>query len=335
MLAKGFGPGANGPLVVVTDLTAGADKRMLNRLADKLRSTPDVAAVQPPRLNPAGNTALLTVIPATGPQDPATENLVRTLREDVIPSVTGDAADQVHVGGATATAIDSSANIAQRIPLLIAGVVALSMLLLLLAFRSIAIPVTAAVMNLLSVAAAYGVVALVLQGGWAGQLIGIDTATPMPAFIPVLMFAVLFGLSMDYEVFLVSRMRESWLRTNGHGARAIVDGLAGTGRVITAAAAIMVAVFAAFVPSPEVTLKIIGVGMAAAIVIDATVVRMLLVPAIMHLLGRANWWLPRSVDRRLPQLRVEGRPEAFVPNPRSAPHDVSSSSELEPRGAAV
>jgi putative drug exporter of the RND superfamily len=334
MLAEGFGAGANGPLVVVADLAHGADEGLVSRLADELRSTPGVAAVQPPQLNPAGDAALLTVIPTTGPQDTATEDLVRTLREDVIPAVTGGAADEVHVGGATAATIDSTSNIAERIPLLIAGVVALSMLLLLLAFRSIAIPVTAAVMNLLSVAASYGVVALFLQGGWAGQLIGIDTETPMPAFIPVLMFAVLFGLSMDYEVFLVSRMRESWLRTNGHGARAVVDGLAGTGRVITAAAAIMVAVFAAFVPSPEVVLKVIGVGMAAAIAIDATVVRMLLVPAIMHLLGRANWWLPRSVDRRLPQLRIEGRPEAFVASPRSAPHDADLR-ELEPGSAAV
>jgi RND superfamily putative drug exporter len=334
MLAGGFGAGANGPLVVVTDLAAGADEGLVNRLVGALRSTPGVAAVQPPQLNPAGDAALLTVIPATGPQDTATENLVHTLREDVIPAVAGGAADQVHVGGATAAAIDSTSNIAGRIPLLIAGVVALSMLLLLLAFRSVAIAVTAAVMNLLSVGASYGVVALVLQGGWAGQLIGIDTATPMPAFIPVLMFAVLFGLSMDYEVFLVSRMRESWVRTNGHGAGAVVDGLAGTGRVITAAAAIMVAVFAAFVPSPEVFLKVIGVGMAAAIAIDATVVRMLLVPAIMHLLGRANWWLPRSVERWLPQLRVEGRPEAFVPGPRSARHDAGRR-ELEPAGDAV
>jgi putative drug exporter of the RND superfamily len=334
MLAGGFGAGANGPLVVVTDLAAGADGGLVNRLAGALRSTPGVAAVQPPQLNPAGDAALLTVIPATGPQDTATENLVRTLREDVIPAVAGGAADQVHVGGATAAAIDSTSNIAGRIPLLIAGVVALSMLLLLLAFRSVAIAVTAAAMNLLSVGASYGVVALVLQGGWAGQLIGIDTATPMPAFIPVLMFAVLFGLSMDYEVFLVSRMRESWVRTNGHGAGAVVDGLAGTGRVITAAAAIMVAVFAAFVPSPEVVLKVIGVGMAAAIAIDATVVRMLLVPAIMHLLGRANWWLPRPVDRWLPQLRVEGRPEAFVPGPRPAQHEAGRR-ELEPAGDAV
>src|SRR5262249_19923303 len=158
--------------------------------------------------------------------------------------------------------------------------------------------------------------------------------TPMPAFIPVLMFAVLFGLSMDYEVFLVSRMRESWLRTGGHAARGVVDGLAGAGRGITPGAATMVGGVAAFLPRPEGLLKVIGVGMAAAIAIDATVVRMLLVPAIMHLLGRANWWLPRSVDRRLPQLHIEGRLEAFVPSPRSAPHDADSR-ELEPGGAAV
>jgi RND superfamily putative drug exporter len=332
MLSEAFGPGANGPLVVVADLAGSGDEGVVNRLADDLRRTPGVASVLPPQLNPARDAALLTVIPATGPQDKATEDLVRTLRDEVIPAATDGTGSQVHVGGATALAIDTTSNIAERIPLLIAGVVALSMLLLLFAFRSIAIPVTAAVMNLLSVAAAYGVVALFLQGGWAGQLIGIDTPTPMPAFIPVLMFAVLFGLSMDYEVFLISRMRESWLRTNGDGSRAIVDGLAGTGRVITAAAAIMVAVFAAFIPSPEVFLKVIGVGMAAAIAIDATVVRLLLVPAVMHLLGRANWRLPRSWERRLPQLRVEGRPEQFLPAATTAPQDADRR-ELEPAGA--
>ena len=175
----------------------------------------------------------------------------------------------MHVGGVTATSIDSTHNIAKRIPLLIGGVVLLSMLLLLVSFRSVAVAIKAAVMNLLSVAAAYGVVALVLQGGWAGQLVGIDTETPLPAFVPVLMFAVLFGLSMDYEVFLVSRMREAWLRTHDNH-RAILEGLAGTGRVITAAAAIMVAVFAAFIPSPDIVLKVIGIGMASAIFIDAT-----------------------------------------------------------------
>jgi RND superfamily putative drug exporter len=192
--------------------------------------------------------------------------------------------------------------------------VLLSMLLLLVSFRSVAVALKAAVMNLLSVAAAYGVVALVLEGGRVGQLVGVDTPTPLPAFVPVLMFAVLFGLSMDYEVFLVSRMREAWTRT-GDNHRAILEGLAGTGRVITAAAAIMVAVFAAFIPSPDVVLKVIGVGMASAIFIDATVVRMLLVPSVMHLLGRANWWLPAWLDRVLPQLHIEGRPEVHLPAP--------------------
>ena len=316
-VAEGFGAGANGPLLLVADL-AGGDAAVIDDLAGRLATTPGVAAVTPPVLNPAGDAALLTVVPTTGPQAAETEDLVRALRDDVIPASVDGIGAEVHVGGVTATSIDSTSNISSRLPLLIGGVVALSVLLLLVAFRSIAIPVTAALMNLLSVAAAYGVVALVLEGGWAGQLIGIDTETPMPAFIPVLMFAVLFGLSMDYEVFLVSRMRESWLRTRDN-SRAIVDGLSGTGRVITAAAAIMVAVFAAFIPSPEVFLKVIGVGMAAAIFVDATVVRMLLVPAIMHLLGRANWWLPASWERRLPQLHVEGRPEVFLPRPVEEP----------------
>jgi RND superfamily putative drug exporter len=261
--------------------------------------------------SPAGTAALITVIPVSGPQHADTEDLVHELREEVLPEVTAGTGADVHVGGVVAMGIDSNSNTVERLPFLIGGVVALSMLLLLLSFRSIAIPVTAAVMNLLSVAAAYGVIALVLEGGWLGQLIGIDTATPMPAFIPVLVFAVLFGLSMDYEVFLISRMRESWVRT-GDNSRAIVDGLAGTGRVITAAAAIMIVVFAAFIPSDEVFIKVIGVGMAAAILIDATVVRMLLVPAIMHWLGDANWWLPKALDRRMPQLYVEGRPEVFL-----------------------
>jgi putative drug exporter of the RND superfamily len=325
-LADGFGEGANGPLLLVADLSSGGDDASLQTLADDVTATAGVASVTPAQLNPAGDTALLTVIPATGPQDGATEDLVRTLRDDVIPAATAGTGADVHVGGVTATSIDTTSSIAERLPLLIGGVVALSMLVLLFAFRSIAITVTAAVMNLLSVAAAYGVVALFLEGGWAGQLIGIDTETPMPAFIPVLMFAVLFGLSMDYEVFLVSRMRESWMRSRDNG-RAIVDGLAGTGRVITAAAAIMVAVFAAFIPSPDVFLKVIGVGMAAAIFVDATIVRMLLVPAVMHLLGRANWWLPAWMERRIPQLHVEGQPEVFLPGPRVRERDLAAAAE--------
>ncbi len=307
MQSEAFGPGSNGPLLLTVELPDGGAKA-LEELSGDLRATDGVAAVSPPRLNEAGDAAVLTVVPTTGPQDTATEDLIRTLRDDVIPAATGL---DVHVGGFTATAIDSTDDVVSRLPLLIGGVVLLSMFLLLVSFRSIAVAVKAAVMNLLSVAASYGLVALVLQGGWAGQLLGIDTETPLPAFIPVLMFAILFGLSMDYEVFLVARMREVWVRTDDN-ARSIVGGLAGTGRVITAAAAIMVAVFAAFIPSPDVFLKVIGVGMAAAILIDATVVRMILVPAVMHLLGRANWWLPRWLDRMIPQLHVEGRPEVHT-----------------------
>jgi RND superfamily putative drug exporter len=311
MVTEGFGAGANGPLILVADPSRGGDAAV-DELTASVQNTPGVAAVLPPQLAPDGEAALITVIPENGPQHADTEDLVHQLRDTVIPAVTESSGADVHVTGITAMEIDSNSNIVKRLPFLIGGVVALSMLLLLLSFRSIAIPITAAVMNLLSVAAAYGVIALFLEGGWLGQLIGIDTATPMPAFIPVLVFAVLFGLSMDYEVFLISRMRESWVRTNGNGT-AIVDGLAGTGRVITAAAAIMVAVFTAFIPSDDVLIKVIGVGMGSAILIDATVVRMLLVPAVMHWLGRANWWLPGWLDRRMPKLQVEGRPENFLP----------------------
>jgi RND superfamily putative drug exporter len=324
LLADGFGPGMNGPLVLATQLSPG-DEAGLAAVTGALRATDGVAAVADPAISPAGDAAVITVIPEQGPQHPATERLVTTLRDTTLPGLAASTGLDVHVGGVTAVSIDSTDHIAKRIPLLIGGVVLLSMLVLLLSFRSVAVVIKAAVMNLLSVAASYGVVALVLQGGWAGQLIGIDTETPLPAFVPVLMFAVLFGLSMDYEVFLVSRMREAWLRTRDN-ERAVLEGLASTGRVITAAAAIMVAVFAAFVPSPDVVLKVIGVGMASAILIDATVVRLLLVPAVMHLLGRANWWLPAWMGRRLPQLHVEGRPEIHLPAQRQPePATVSTS----------
>ncbi|MFF2040881.1 MMPL family transporter [Kitasatospora sp. NPDC058170] len=310
-VAAGFGPGSNGPLVLVAELAPGAPADAAAALPTALRAAPGVAAVTPPVPGADGRSLLLTVVPDSGPQSTATKALVRDLREHVIPAAAGPGV-RVHVGGATASAIDSTDNIARRIPLLVGGVVTVSMLLLLVAFRSVAVALKAAAMNLLSVGAAYGVVALVLRGGTAGRLIGIDNPTPLPAFVPVLTFAVLFGLSMDYEVFLVSRMREAWLRS-GDNAESIVSGLAGTARVITAAAAIMVAVFAAFVPSPDLPIKVIGVGMGSAILIDATLVRLLLVPAVMHLLGQGNWWLPSWLDRRLPQLHVEGHSEAYQP----------------------
>jgi RND superfamily putative drug exporter len=304
LLAEGFGPGASGPLLVVADTERG-DGAVLQRLQAELSRTAGVAAVSPPRLDPAGDTALITVVPSTGPQEAATEGLVQTLRDDVIPAATKGTGAEVHVGGATAANIDINTSIADRLALLIGGVVIVSMLLLLVAFRSVVIAITAAVMNLLSVAAAYGVVAFFLDGGWAGKLIGIDTATPLAAFVPVIMFALLFGLSMDYEVFLISRVREAWVRTQDN-RQSITTGLASTGRVITAAAAIMIVVFASIIPSDQVFIKIFGVGMVAAILVDATVIRMLLVPAVMHLLGRSNWWLPGSMARRLPQLHIEG-----------------------------
>ena len=302
LVSEGFGPGANGPLLLVVE---NPEPQVLASLTDRLGELPEVASVAVPRLNGAGDVAALSVVPTTSPQDPATELLVHRLRDDILPAAIADTDTVVHVGGVTAAVIDMNADAAGRLPVLVGGVVALSFLLLLLVFRSPAVAAKAAVMNLLSIAAAYGVIAHVLEGGVVGGWFGIDSETPLPGFIPILMFAILFGLSMDYEVFLLTRIRERWLRT-GDPARSVTEGLTATARMITAAAAIMVAVFAAFVPSPDVFLKIIGIGLATAILLDATVVRMLLVPAVMQLLGRRAWWLPSWLDRRLPKLHVEG-----------------------------
>ena len=290
--AEAFGPGANGPLLLVAELPAPVARPRSSRSSrrsavDHRRRRGHAAAV-----NPAGT-------PPCSPSCRPPGRRTRAPRTSSTGCATRAARRRPRAPGSTCTSAASPrprstgpTNIAKRIPLLIGGVVLLSMLLLLVSFRSVAVALKAAVMNLLSVAAAYGVVALVLQGGWAGRLVGIDTETPLPAFVPVLMFAVLFGLSMDYEVFLVSRMREAWLRT-GDNTRAIVEGLAGTGRVITAAAAIMVAVFAAFIPSPDVVLKVIGVGMAVGHPHRRhRSCGCCWCPAVMHLLGRANWWMP-------------------------------------------
>jgi RND superfamily putative drug exporter len=310
-LAEGFGPGSTAPLMVVADLSGAGDDTAVERLRVDVSATAGVAEVSPPQLNPAGDTALFTVEPTTGPQETATEDLVKTLRDSVIPAATAGTGAQAHVGGRTATTIDLNASLVDRLPYLIGGVVIVSMLLLLVAFRSIVIAVKAAVMNLLSVAAAYGVLAYFLEGGWAGGLIGIDSPAPVAGYVPVIMFALLFGLSMDYEVFLISRMSETWVRTRDND-RAILSGVAGTGRVITAAATIMIVVFAALITIDNVVMKAFGVGMVAAILIDATIVRMLLVPAVMHLLGRRNWWQPRLFERWVPHLHVEGRPDTYL-----------------------
>jgi putative drug exporter of the RND superfamily len=289
MVARGFGPGANGPLLMVGD-----SAEALEPVAQRVREIDGVAFVSEPRANRADDAALMAVVPTTSPQAPETEALVHRLREE----------PDVMVGGSTAAFVDQSELVAARLPLFVAGVVGLSFLLLLAAFRSPLIAVKAGVMNLLSVGAAYGVIALFAQGGWAGGLIGIDSATPVAPFIPVMMFAILFGLSMDYEVFLLSRVREEYLK-HRDTSRAVAEGLARTARVITAAAAIMVAVFLAFVTASEPFLKLLGVGMATAILVDATLVRMVLVPALMQIVGRANWWIPRWLDRLLPRFAPE------------------------------
>jgi RND superfamily putative drug exporter len=309
LLAAGFGPGANGPLTVVARTAGPADSTALGRLSRTLRDQPGVRSVSSPQASADGRAGLLVVTPKASPQDSATSDLVRRLRSGPLA---GSGLSDVHVGGATASSVDQSQATTNRLPLFIGGVVSLSLLLLLLAFRAPLVALKAGAMNLLSIGAAYGVVAVIAQGGWAGRLIGIDTEMPVPPFIPVIMFAVLFGLSMDYEVFLLSRVREEFDR-HGDASRAVVEGVARTARVITAAAAIMVAVFGAFAFSADANLKLIGIGLAAAILVDATIVRMVLVPSVMQLLGDRTWWNPAWLDRILPRIAVE------APVPERAP----------------
>ena len=308
LISEGFGPGANGPLVIAAELPDQGARSAVDGLTTQLREDPGVAYVAPPRFNSQGTAAILTVIPTTSPQDAATTDLVDHLRHTVLPDALEGSGVVTRLGGVTPALEDQSEYITGRMPLFIIGVVGLSFLLLLFAFHSPLISLKAAVMNLLSVSAAYGVMTLVAKGGAVGELIGIDHEVPVAPFMPVMMFAILFGLSMDYEVFLVSRIREEYLKDHDT-RRAVADGLAKTARVITAAAAIMVVVFLAFVASPEVFLKLFGIGLAAAIFLDATVVRMVLVPAVMQLLGARNWWCPDWLERRLPAIEVEREPQ--------------------------
>jgi putative drug exporter of the RND superfamily len=304
LISEGFGPGTNGPLVIAAELPDPGAQPIVDSVASSLRQEEGVAYVPRARFNSDDTAAIITVIPTTSPQDEATTELVERLRETVIPAAIGDSGITAYVGGVNAALEDQSTYITDRIPLFIIGVVGLSFLLLLVAFHSPLISLKAGIMNLLSVCAAYGVMTLVAQGGAVGELIGIDHEVPIAPFMPVMMFAILFGLSMDYEVFLVSRIREEYLK-DGDTRRAVADGLAKTARVITAAAAIMVVVFLAFVASPEVFLKLFGIGLAAAIFLDATLVRMVLVPAVMQLLDNRNWWIPDWLERVLPSIDVE------------------------------
>jgi putative drug exporter of the RND superfamily len=301
---EGFGPGSNGPLVVAAELPGADAKADVDAFAAQVRRDPGVAFVGDPQINEAGDAAIVTVIPRGSPQDAETEELVHRLRDKVVPSTLARAGITAQVGGVTAALEDQSSYVTGRMPLFIVGVVGLSFLLLLVAFHSPLISLKAAIMNLLSVGAAYGVMTLFAKGGTLGGLIGIDHEVPIAPFMPVMMFAILFGLSMDYEVFLISRIREEYLKDR-NVRRAVADGLAKTARVITAAAAIMVVVFLAFLAAPDVFLKLFGIGLASAIFLDATLVRMVLVPAVMQLLGDRNWWIPGWLERILPRIEME------------------------------
>jgi RND superfamily putative drug exporter len=329
MLAKGFGAGFNGPLLVVVQGSASEQASALPRVREALSKTPDVVAVTAPRIAPSGNLAVLEAYPASAPQAANTTNLVNNLRNNVLPPIRAQTGAKVLVGGFTAGAIDFAHVLSSKLPLFIGIVVVLSALLLFVMFRSLVIPIQAALMNLLSIGGALGVTVAVFQNGWGGSIIGIEPG-PIEPWIPVLMFAVVFGLSMDYEVFLVSRVREEWVRRRD-ASTAVADGIAFTGRVISAAAAIMVCVFLSFMFGNERTIKEFGFGLAAAVLLDALVVRCVLLPAVLELLGRSTWWLPRWLDDRLPHINIEGSSAREELARRSSP-EAGEPSEPEPVG---
>ena len=317
LLASGFGPGFNGPFEVVLQVRGSADLAVAQDLQQRLSAAPGVAQVGAVEESPNGKAAVIQVYPTTSPQSAGTTDLLQRLRSDVIPAAVGSSGAIVHVGGITAVTADFASVLSKKLPIFIGVVVGLAFLLLAAVFRSLLVPLTASVMNLLATASAFGIVVAVFQWGWFGDLIGIGKTGPIEPFVPVMMFAILFGLSMDYEVFLVSRIHEDWLHRLDN-SEAVTLGQAETGRVITAAATIMVLVFASFVFGGERIIKLFGVGLAAAVFLDAVVVRTILVPALMHLFGRANWWMPRWLDKLLPWVDIEG-PDGVPPEGRQ-PH---------------
>jgi putative drug exporter of the RND superfamily len=305
-LNSGFGPGVNGPLLIASEFTTPEEaQKVLPGLQKSIGGAQDVAAVTEPTLSEDKKVAVFTVISKSEPWADETVSLVENLRNEVIPGAIEGTKAQSYVGGQTAGYIDLAAKIASKLPLMILVVVGLSFLVLLMAFRSVLVPIKAAAMNLISVAASYGVVTAVFQLGWGSSLIGLDHAIPIVSFVPLLMFAILFGLSMDYEVFLMTQMKEHYVEY-GDPRRAVVEGLANTGRVITSAAGIMVCVFASFVLSGDPVVKEFGVGLAIAIALDSTIVRCLLVPAVMELMGKWAWWMPAWLDRIVPRISIEG-----------------------------
>lgn len=319
LVASGFGAGSNGPLVIAIDISK--DPNVVQPLADAVKADAGIASVVPPEVNAAAGVATLIAIPATGPQDDATMDTVRRLRSEVFPAVLDGSPAKAHIGGQVATLADVGQKVSDRLPLFIGAVILLSVLLLTLVFRSIVVPLKAALMNLLSIGASFGVMVMVFQWGWAADLIGLESTVPILPFIPMFMFAVLFGLSMDYEVFLLSRIREEFLRT-GDNETSVSNGIASTGRVITSAALIMISVFVSFGLGDDPTAKMFGLGLAVAVFIDATIVRLVLVPAAMKLLGNANWWLPAWLDRLLPTLRIDAHPSLPAIAPEPTPDDT-------------
>jgi putative drug exporter of the RND superfamily len=306
LLKQGFGPGFNAPLLLAVELPKAGDQAALQQIGDALRKQPGIAGVLPPQLNQRGDTATMIAYPASTPQDARTDEVVKQARNETLPPIEQSTGARVSIGGATASNLDFAQTIRNKLPLFIGVVVGLSLLLLAVVFRSLLIPVKAGIFNLLSITGAFGVVTLIFQDGHLASLFG-DATGPIESFLPIMVFAVVFGLSMDYEVFLVSRMHEEWVHTRDarYAAR---HGLAMTGRVVTAAAIIMIAVFGAFAIGNERALAMMGVGFGAAIFIDAFIIRLLLLPAVMHLAGPAMWWMPAWLERRLPRLHIE-RPE--------------------------
>ena len=309
LMAQGFGPGFNGPLQLVAEVTSPADTAALAALADRLRTEPGVASVTAFPSAPGARLGIVQVVPTAAPQDAATSDLIGHLRTSVIPAAEKGTSMQVYVGGTTAIFDDFADVLTSKLPLFLGVVIALGFLLLTLAFRSLLVPATAALMNLLAAGASFGVITAVFQFGWGTELLGIGKAGPVEAFLPVILLAILFGLSTDYQVFLVSRMHEEWVHT-GNNRLSVSRGQATTGRVITAAAAIMICVFVAFVFGGERVIAEFGIGLSSAVFLDAFVLRTVLVPALMHLFGAANWWLPTWLDRRLLHLSVEPADEA-------------------------
>ena len=324
---EGFGPGAYGPLLIASEFSSPQEaQQVLPKLEQAVGGAADVAAVSEPSVDKAGTVAVFTVISNSEPWKDETVELVENLRDEVIPAALEGTQASAYVGGQTAGYIDLATKIAEKLPLMIAIVVGLSFIVLLIAFRSLLVPIKAAAMNLISVAAAYGVVTAVFQLGWGVELIGLDHAIPIVSFVPLLMFAILFGLSMDYEVFLLTQMKEHFEET-GDARSAVVQGLANTGRVITSAAAIMVCVFTSFVLVEDPVVKEFGIGLAVAIAIDSTLVRCLLVPAVMVLMGKRAWWLPGWLDRIVPHVSIEGE-EYF------AKRDAERAAEATPGGVS-